>query len=129
MGHMSATCGVDSSAPLSLMNSCISRSPSISFPRAAENRATALQASLSTIQANDPDVARLAGAEADARRQLADATKKLEKYQATFGGFSKLPPDTASLAEQLHLKEEALHKLRLQVSQHVQVRSTMALSR
>lgn len=90
--------------------------------RETEARANSLEQVLSTLDSASPDIATHCRAEAEARQQLAEATRELDKCRSILGTVSTLdlPPDAALLAKELESKEEELRKLRLQVEQHVQ---------
>ncbi|GBE81020.1 E3 ubiquitin-protein ligase BRE1 [Sparassis crispa] len=88
---------------------------------AAESRLKALEISISTMQAEHPDVAERIKAEAEARELLVNAQIQLERYQAVYGsGSSALPPDTQKLTEELQRKEDENRRLRLQEKQREQ---------
>lgn len=89
---------------------------------AAEQRVSILEKSLSKYQETHPDVAEHLKTEADALQRLAEVQAQLNKYKRVYGDASGLPPDTSVLVEQLRHKEEEVQKLRLQDSQHTQVR-------
>ncbi|KNZ72904.1 E3 ubiquitin-protein ligase BRE1 [Termitomyces sp. J132] len=91
----------------------------------AEQRASILEQSLSKYQDAHPDIAEHLKAEADALQRLADVQAQLEKYKRVYGDASGLPPDTSALAEQLRRKEEEVHKLRLQDTQHTQAETSL----
>jgi E3 ubiquitin-protein ligase BRE1 len=84
-------------------------------------RLQAFRQVLEKLDQSSPDTAQHARAEAEARQQLADATKELDRWRTTFGHATDLPPDAAQLAKQLRAKEDELAKARLQVTQHSQV--------
>ncbi|KAG5733688.1 E3 ubiquitin-protein ligase BRE1 [Termitomyces sp. T112] len=91
----------------------------------AEQRVSILEHSLSKYQDAHPDIAEHLKAEADALQRLADVQAQLEKYKRVYGDASGLPPDTSALAEQLRRKEEEVHKLRLQDTQHTQAETSL----
>lgn len=80
-----------------------------------------LEESLSKLRKEHPDVAQHIEAEAEARQQLFEATKRLESYQNVYGQTSSLPTDVQALSEQLEKKEQELEKLRLQDIRHNEV--------
>ncbi|KAF7977744.1 hypothetical protein HWV62_2826 [Athelia sp. TMB] len=92
---------------------------------AAEARASALEQSLSKFAEGQPDAGRYASAEAEARQQLADVTKQLEKYQSVYGDSSSLPPDVQGLSQELQRKEEEVSKLRLAGTQRAEAESSL----
>ncbi|KIM91914.1 hypothetical protein PILCRDRAFT_809908 [Piloderma croceum F 1598] len=79
----------------------------------AEARAASLEQSLSRFDEDHPEVRQHITAEAEARQQLADVTKQLEKYQSVYGDSSSLPPDVQQLSEQLQRQEAEVLRLRL----------------
>ena len=100
-------------------------SPRITFPAndgdsQAEGEATAMRATLESLDLERPDLASHLRSEADARRQLAAANDLLTRYLSTYGESSSLPPQTRELSEQIKRKEEELKGLRLQDSQREQ---------
>ena len=60
-----------------------------------------------------PEIMKHIKAETEAREQLADVARRLEKYQSIYGEPSQLPPDVRILEEQLRLKEDEIQRLRL----------------
>ncbi|KAJ7497481.1 BRE1 E3 ubiquitin ligase-domain-containing protein [Mycena latifolia] len=84
----------------------------------AEQRAAAVNQTLSIFQDDHPNVVQHMEAEADALQKLAAATSKLEKYEQTYGDLSTLPPDVAKLAEKVREQEDELRRLRLMDAQH-----------
>lgn len=88
----------------------------------AEQRAAAVDQTLSIFQDDHPNVVQHMEAEADALQKLAAATARLEKYENTYGNLSTLPPDVAQLAERLQEQEDEIKRLRLIDAQHTQVR-------
>ncbi|KAJ7647129.1 BRE1 E3 ubiquitin ligase-domain-containing protein [Roridomyces roridus] len=86
----------------------------------AEQRAAAVDQTLSIFQDDHPNVVQHMEAEANALQKLAEATAKLEKYESTFGDLSTLPPDVAQLAEKLREQEDEIKRLRLIDAQHNQ---------
>lgn len=90
---------------------------------AAENRAVAVENSLSFFQEEHPDIIQHMRAEAEAREQLASVTKLLQKYQLIYGDSSSvLTPDLQSLSTRLQEREHEIQNLRLLEKQHEQVR-------
>ena len=79
----------------------------------AEARAASFEQSLSRFDEDHPEVRQHITAEAEARQQLADVTKQLEKYQSVYGDSSTLPPDVQQLSEQLQRQEAEVLRLRL----------------
>ncbi|KAJ7091203.1 BRE1 E3 ubiquitin ligase-domain-containing protein [Mycena epipterygia] len=84
----------------------------------AEQRAAAVDQTLSIFQDDHPNVVQHMEAEANALQKLAAATSKLEKYEKTYGNLSTLPPDVAQLAEKIREQEDEINKLRLMDAQH-----------
>lgn len=93
-----------------------------------EARANGLEESLSKLRKDHPDVAQHIEAEADARQQLLEATKRLESYKNVYGESSSASADVRELSEQLEKKEQELEKLRLQDIRHNQVRCMICAS-
>ncbi|KAA1474225.1 hypothetical protein DENSPDRAFT_873258 [Dentipellis sp. KUC8613] len=91
----------------------------------AEQRAKALEDQLSWFDADSPDVVKHMRSEAEARQQLAEATKLLQQYKTTYGESSTLPPDMKQLTSQLERFEQELKTLRLQDTQRVQAEAAM----
>lgn len=89
---------------------------------AAENRAAALEQTLSIFDDDHPDVVEHMKAEADALQKLSEAEAQLVKYKTIYGDNSTLPPDVSKMAEQLGQKEDEIQKLRLLDIHHTQVR-------
>ena len=89
--------------------------------RAAESRAAALEQSLSRFDNDHPEIRQHITAEAEARQQLADVKKQLEKYQSVYGDSSTLSPDVQQLSDQLQQKEDEMQKLRLSDTQRGEV--------
>lgn len=87
----------------------------------AEQRAAAVDQTLSIFQDDHPNVVQHMEAEANALQKLAAAAEKLEKYEKTYGDLSSLTPDTAQLAEKVRVQEEEIKRLRLKDEQHVKV--------
>ncbi|KZT26692.1 hypothetical protein NEOLEDRAFT_1155451 [Neolentinus lepideus HHB14362 ss-1] len=81
----------------------------------------ALQESLSSLSQDHPDVAQHIQSEAEARQQIAQLAKELERYQSIFGDFSSSP----DLSSQLRSKEDELQKLKLQLKQQTQAESAL----
>jgi E3 ubiquitin-protein ligase BRE1 len=88
----------------------------------AEQRAAAVDQTLSIFQDDHPNVVQHMEAEASALQKLAAVASKLEKYEHTYGPLSTLPPDAAQLAEKLREQENELERLRLLNDQHTKVR-------
>ena len=87
----------------------------------AEARAASLEQSVSRFDDGHPEVRQYITAEAEARQQLADVTKQLEKYQSVYGDSSTLPLDVQQLSDQLQRKEDEVQKLRLLDTQRGEV--------
>jgi E3 ubiquitin-protein ligase BRE1 len=87
----------------------------------AEQRAAAVDQTLSIFQDDHPNVVQHMEAEANALQKLAATAEKLEKYEKTYGDLSSLTPDTAQLAEKVRVQEEEIKRLRLKDEQHVKV--------
>ncbi|KAJ7076313.1 BRE1 E3 ubiquitin ligase-domain-containing protein [Mycena belliarum] len=84
----------------------------------AEQRAAALDQTLSIFQDDHPNVVQHMEAEANALQRLTAATLKLEKYEQTYGDPSTLPPDVARLADKLREQEAEIKILRSVNTQH-----------
>jgi E3 ubiquitin-protein ligase BRE1 len=95
---------------------CISQLPD----RAAETRVHALEQSLRDLGDGNPDAAKHMDNEAKIRQELAEVTKKLERYQSLYGSTSALSPDVQHLSNQLQEKEEEIQKLRASETQRIQ---------
>ncbi|KAJ6594095.1 BRE1 E3 ubiquitin ligase-domain-containing protein [Mycena capillaripes] len=91
----------------------------------AEQRAAAVDQTLSIFQDDHPNVVQHMEAEANALQKLASATAKLEKYEKTYGDLSSLPPDVAQLAEKIRVQEEEINRLRLMDAQHIKEKSAV----
>nr|VWO99564.1 E3 ubiquitin protein ligase (EC [Ganoderma boninense] len=85
---------------------------------AAEERASALEKTLNSVQGGGRG-------EADVRRQLAQVQKQLQKYQAVYGDASSMSSDAARLSEQLQHKQAELEKIKLQDQQREQAESAL----
>ena len=88
--------------------------------RVAEQRAAAVNQTLSIFQDDHPNVVQHMEAEADALQKLAAANAKVEAYEKMFGNSS--PPDVAQLTEKIRVQEGEITKLRLLNEQHAKVR-------
>ena len=88
---------------------------------AAEGRASALVQSFAMFDDDHPDIMKHIKTEAETREQLADTTKRLERYQSIYGDPSQLPSDIQSMEELLRSKEEEIERLRLVDKQRSQV--------
>lgn len=96
-------------------------SPSVDY-RTAEEKSTALEQSLATLQQEDSNAAAQAKAEAKLREELAHIRRRLEKYQAVYGeASSALPPDMQTLSQRLQEKEDEIKRVQLQQKQRDQV--------
>ncbi|KAJ6587101.1 BRE1 E3 ubiquitin ligase-domain-containing protein [Mycena vulgaris] len=84
----------------------------------AEQRAAAVDQTLSIFQDDHPNVVQHMEAEADALQKLAAASSKLEKYEQMYGDLSTLPPDVAQLAEKIREQDDEIRRLRLMDAQH-----------
>ncbi|KAJ7747309.1 BRE1 E3 ubiquitin ligase-domain-containing protein [Mycena metata] len=91
----------------------------------AEQRAAAVNQSLSIFQDEYPNVVHHMEAEANALQKLAAATVKLEKYEKTYGDLATLPLDVAQLAEKLRVQDEEIERLRLKDKQHLQEKTSV----
>ncbi|KAG2079213.1 BRE1-domain-containing protein [Suillus decipiens] len=80
-----------------------------------ESKLAALQQSISTIQEEQPDIARCITSEAAARESLAVVTTELSRYRSLLG-----EPSSSDLVRQLQEKEDELQKMRLLAEQHQQ---------
>ncbi|KZP34223.1 BRE1-domain-containing protein [Athelia psychrophila] len=92
---------------------------------AAEARAAALEQSVAKFAEDHPEAGQHASAEAEARQQLSDVTKQLEKYRSVYGDSSSLPPDVQGLSQELQRKEEEVKKLRLLETQRAEAESSL----
>jgi len=92
---------------------------------AAESRAAALEQSLSRFDNDHPEIRQHITAEAEARQQLADVKKQLEKYQSVYGDSSTLSPDVQQLSDQLQQKEDEMQKLRLSDTQRGEAETSL----
>jgi len=79
----------------------------------AETQVASLEQTLSGFDHDHPEIRQHVTGEAEARQQLANVTKQLEKYQSVYGDSSTLPPDVQQLLDQLQQKEDEIRKLRL----------------
>jgi E3 ubiquitin-protein ligase BRE1 len=84
-------------------------------------RVASLEQSLSRFDNDHPEVRQHITAEAEARQQLADVTKQLEKYRSVYGDSSTLSPDVQQLSDQLQRREDEVQKLRLLDTQRGEV--------
>ncbi|KAF9469928.1 BRE1 E3 ubiquitin ligase-domain-containing protein [Collybia nuda] len=91
----------------------------------AENRAAALEQTLSIFQDDHPNVVEHMKAEADAIQKLAEARTELEKYKAVYGNHSTIPSDASELSEQLKQKEDEIERLRLLNTQRAQAETSL----
>ncbi|KAJ7680562.1 BRE1 E3 ubiquitin ligase-domain-containing protein [Mycena polygramma] len=91
----------------------------------AEQRAAAVDQTLSIFQDDHPNVVQHMEAEANALQKLAAASAKLEKYEKTYGDLSSLPPDVAQLAEKIRVQEEEINRLRLMDAQHIKEKAAV----
>ncbi|KAJ7902091.1 hypothetical protein B0H14DRAFT_2669873 [Mycena olivaceomarginata] len=91
----------------------------------AEQRAAAVDQTLSIFQDDHPNVVQHMEAEANALQKLAATAEKLEKYEKTYGDLSSLTPDTAQLAEKVRVQEEEIKRLRLKDEQHVKEKTSV----
>ncbi|KAF7376361.1 putative allantoicase [Mycena sanguinolenta] len=91
----------------------------------AEQRAAAVNQTLSIFQDDHPNVVQHMEAEANALQKLAAATAELESYQKTYGELSSLNPDVAQLAEKVKVQEEEIKRLRLKDEQHVKEKTSV----
>ncbi|EPQ57301.1 hypothetical protein GLOTRDRAFT_137657 [Gloeophyllum trabeum ATCC 11539] len=89
----------------------------------AETKLSALQESLSSLNQEHPDVAQHVQSEAEAREQVAQLSKELEKYRSIYGDASS--GSSSDSPGQLREKEEELQKLRLQLKQQTQAESAL----
>ena len=87
----------------------------------AETYAASLEASLSRLDNDHPDIQQHIIAETEVRQQLADVKKQLEKYQSIYGNSSSSTPEVKRLSSELQKKEEEVQKLRLLDTQRGEV--------
>lgn len=80
-----------------------------------------LEASLSRLDNDHPDIRQHITAETEARQQLADVKKQLERYQSIYGDSSSLTLEVQQLLAELQKKEEELQKFRLLDTQRGEV--------
>ncbi|CAL1706865.1 unnamed protein product [Somion occarium] len=90
--------------------------------RAAEDRATSLEQSLSFFQEEHPDVVQHMQREVEAKQELAEVSRQLKEYRST---LSSLPPDLQSLTEQLKQKDEEIEQLKSLEKQREQAESSL----
>jgi len=76
---------------------------------------------MSSFEDGNKDAVKYINAEAEARQQLEDVSKQLEKYQSVYGDVSALSPNVQRLSDQLRQKEDEIQKLRLLDTQRDQV--------
>lgn len=76
---------------------------------------------------DQPDIRQHITAETEARQQLADVKKQLEKYQSVYGDTSSSTPDIQQLSAELQKKEDEVQKLRLLDTQRSEVSITVLL--
>lgn len=91
----------------------------------AEDRAAALEQTLSHFQNDHPKIAEHMKAEVDACQQLSVVKVQLEKYKTVYGDPSTLPLDASKLMEQLQQKEEENQRLRLLDTQRSQAETSL----
>ncbi|KAJ6499055.1 BRE1 E3 ubiquitin ligase-domain-containing protein [Mycena sanguinolenta] len=91
----------------------------------AEQRAAAVNQTLSIFQDDHPNVVQHMEAEANALQKLAAVTAELENYQKSYGELSSLNPDAAQLAEKVRVQEEEIKRLRLKDEQHVKEKTSV----
>ncbi|EIN11960.1 BRE1-domain-containing protein [Punctularia strigosozonata HHB-11173 SS5] len=92
---------------------------------AAEERASALEGSLASIQRENPDIAQHVKNEAEARRHLSEVSKELDTFRAAFGPVSQQPPEVQAMAQRLTQKEDELRAARLQIQHFTQAESAI----
>lgn len=74
-----------------------------------------MEATLATLDARHPDVAKHLRAEASVREELSQLRAQVEQYQKTFG--SELSADSRVLVDRLRSSEKTIEQLRLQQQQ------------
>lgn len=82
-----------------------------------ERQRSTLEATLTKLHLDHPDIARALQSEAEAREKCSEAREQLRKYEATYGSAALVNagPDVQALAEQLRFKDEELRKTRLEL--------------
>ena len=86
---------------------------------AAEQKNSALEATLSQYDSSNPDAARHMRSEQEARQELARTRARLEEYEKTYGQSSS---GSDSLSLLMQEKEKALTALHAKYDQEVKVR-------
>ena len=82
-----------------------------------ERQKSALEATLTKLQLDHPDITRALQSEAEAREKCEEAREQLRRYEAIYGSaaLASAGPDVQSLAEQLRSKDDELRKTRLEL--------------
>jgi len=82
-----------------------------------ERQRTTLEATLTKLHLDHPDIARALQSEAEAREKCSEAQEQLHKYEAIYGSAALISagPDAHALTEQLRFKDEELRKTRLEL--------------
>ena len=82
-----------------------------------ERQRTTLEATLTKLHLDHPDIARALQSEAEAREKCSEAREQLHKYEAIYGSAALVSagPDVHALTEQLRFKDEELRKTRLEL--------------
>lgn len=92
-------------------------------------RLEGLEASLSLLQKEHPDITQHVHSEANIRERLIHVERELDRYRATYGESSiAFPPDAGELSHRLRQKDGELRELRLQLSQRDEVCSAVFLA-
>jgi chromosome segregation ATPase len=82
-----------------------------------ERQRSTLEATLTKLQLDHPDIARALQSEAEAWEKCAEAREQLCKYEAIYGSaaLASAGPEVQTLTEQLRSKDEELRKTRLEL--------------
>jgi len=95
-----------------------------------ERQKSTLEATLTKLQPDHPDVARALQSEAEAREKCEEAREQLRKYEAAYGpaALASAGPDVQALTGQLCSKDEELRKTRLELKALQEVMSHVQTS-
>lgn len=91
-----------------------------------ERQKSTLEATLTKLQSEHPDISRALQSEAEARERCTEAREQLCKFEAVYGStaLASAGPDVQALTEQLRSKDEELRKTRLELKALQEVCST-----
>ena len=91
-----------------------------------ERQRSTLEATLTKLHLEHPDLARAIQSEAEAREKCSEAREQLHKYEAIYGSAALVNagPDVHALTEQLRFKDDELRKTRLELKALQEVCST-----